>query len=61
MYAQFSQSEKPARARLLGKTQTEDCITMAQIVAGGEKELKEKPFIMGLYLNFAPNSLQTNI
>lgn len=56
MYAQFSQSEKPARARLLGKKQAEDCIAMAQIVAGGEKELKEKPFIMGLYSTLSPLS-----
>jgi len=56
MYAQFSQSDKPARARLLGKTQAQDCIAMAQIVAGGEEQLKQKPLIMGLYSTFSPLS-----
>ncbi len=56
MYAQFSQSEKPVRARLLGKAQAQDCIAMARIVAGGEEQLKKKPLLMGLYSTLSPLS-----
>jgi trimethylamine---corrinoid protein Co-methyltransferase len=56
MHAQFSQNDKPARARLHGKTQGKDAIAMAQIVAGGEKALKDKPMLMGLYSPMSPLS-----
>ena len=56
MYAQFSQSEKPGRGRLHGIKQAQDCIAMAEIIAGGARELKEKPFLLGLYSPFSPLS-----
>jgi trimethylamine--corrinoid protein Co-methyltransferase len=49
MYAQLTQSEKPCRGRLHGLKQAKDCIAMAEIVAGGSKELREKPNLMALY------------
>jgi len=43
MLAMARNTVKPFRGRLTGKKQAQDCIHMAEILAGGSKELKEKP------------------
>jgi trimethylamine--corrinoid protein Co-methyltransferase len=43
MLAMARNTVKPFRGRLAGKKQAQDCIHMAKILAGGSKQLKEKP------------------
>ncbi|NIM97676.1 MAG: trimethylamine--corrinoid methyltransferase, partial [candidate division Zixibacteria bacterium] len=47
-------SSKPVRGRLNGTTIARDCINMAEILAGGEKELEGRPNIISLANSLSP-------
>jgi len=47
-------SSKPIRGRLNGTTIAKDCIKMAEILAGGGKELESKPNIISLADSLSP-------
>ena len=56
MIGQFTGSEKPYRARMLGKQVCEDCLRMAQIVAGGKEAFEQRPNLMAVVNTVSPLS-----
>ena len=54
MMGQFVNSEKPFRARMFGKQVSEDCLRMAQIVAGGENAFRQRPNLLAVVNTVSP-------
>ena len=54
MIGQLLSSEKPFRARMFGKQVSEDCLRMAQIVAGGEEAFRQRPNLMAVVNTVSP-------
>lgn len=54
MVAQFTNSEKPFRARMFGRRVSEDCLRMAQIVAGGEEAFRQRPNLLAVVNTVSP-------
>ncbi len=54
MMGQFLGSEKPFRARMFGKQVSEDCLRMAQIVAGGEDAFRQRPNLLAVVNTVSP-------
>ena len=54
MLGQFTNSTKPGRARMFGKVVSEDCLRMAQIVAGGEEAFRQRPNLMAVVNTVSP-------
>jgi trimethylamine--corrinoid protein Co-methyltransferase len=54
MIGQLTSSEKPFRARMFGKQVSEDCLRMAQIVAGGEEAFRQRPNLMAVVNTVSP-------
>jgi len=54
MIGQFISSEKPFRARMFGKQVSEDCLRMAQIVAGGEEAFRQRPNLLAVVNTVSP-------
>ena len=46
MYAMFKNTEKPFKGRNTGLDEARDCITMAEIVAGGKESMQKRPNLM---------------
>jgi len=54
MLGQFSNSTKPGRARMLGWDVSQDCLRMAQIVAGGEERFAQRPNLLAVVNTLSP-------
>jgi trimethylamine--corrinoid protein Co-methyltransferase len=54
MIGQFTSSEKPFRARMFGRQVAEDCLRMAQIVAGGEEAFRQRPNLLVVINTVSP-------
>jgi len=54
MIGQLMSSEKPYRARMFGRQVSEDCLRMAQIVAGGEEAFRQRPNLMAMINTVSP-------
>jgi trimethylamine--corrinoid protein Co-methyltransferase len=54
LYVQFTCSEKPARARMLGAKIARDCIRMARIVAGGADAARARPNLLVVINSVSP-------
>ena len=54
MIGQLTNSEKPYRARMFGRQVSEDCVRMAQIVAGGEEAFRQRPNLMAMVNTVSP-------
>ena len=54
MIGQLTSSEKPYRARMFGRQVAEDCLRMAQIVAGGEAAFRQRPNLMAMINTVSP-------
>jgi len=54
MIGQLANSEKPFRARMFGRRVSEDCLRMAQIVAGGEAAFRQRPNLLAVVNTVSP-------
>ena len=54
LMAQIKNSDKVLKGRINGKVIAKDCIHMAEMIAGGENELKKKPNMMALMNCLSP-------
>jgi trimethylamine--corrinoid protein Co-methyltransferase len=54
MLGQFRNSTKPGRARMLGWEVSRDCLRMAQIVAGGEAEFRQRANLLAVVNTLSP-------
>lgn len=54
MLGQFTNSTKPGRARMLGWDVSQDCLRMAQIVAGGEERFAQRPNLLAVVNTLSP-------
>ena len=54
VHAQIENSGKPIKGRINGKQIAEDCLKMAEMVAGGKKALAEKPILHALVSSLSP-------
>ena len=60
MRSMFTNASKSFKGRINDRTVAQDCIRMAEVVAGGSEELRRRPLIIGLINTYSPLSHLTN-